>query len=62
MELLSIAPPKDWSGPFEMDREELDDLDQTDKAKHPIDWAGPRAHLQDIDNTEDNDNNNEDEY
>ncbi len=63
MELLPIAPPKDWSGPFEMEREELNDLDQTDKAIHPIDWSGPRAHLQDLDNNiiEDNDLNNEDD-
>lgn len=52
MQLASIAPPKDWSGPFEMEREELADLDQTDKAIHPIDWGGPNVHLDEIaDNT-----------
>lgn len=46
MQLQSIAPPKDWSGPFEMEQEELADLDQTDKAIHPINWDGPKSHLE----------------
>jgi len=65
MQLVSIAPPKDWSGPFEMEGEELADLDQTDKAIHPIDWSGPRSHLEDLANhtlEENNANDDEDVY
>lgn len=62
MNVASIAPPKDWSGPFEMEREELADLDQTDKAIHPIDWAGPGAHLEDFADNTIEDNNADDVY
>lgn len=38
MELRSVEPPEDWSGPF--DDLEKDDLGDTDEARHPEDWGG----------------------
>ena len=39
MRVSAIAPPKDWSGPFEIEKEEF--LDQTDETIHPTNWSGP---------------------
>lgn len=39
MQVLNIPPPEDWSGPFEIDKEEF--LDQTDEVIHPTNWSGP---------------------
>ncbi len=39
MHIAAIPPPKDWSGPFEIDKDEF--LDQTDETIHPINWSGP---------------------
>lgn len=37
-DLLEIPEPEDWSGPFEMTRE---DLDYSDYTFHPENWSGP---------------------
>jgi len=38
-----IAPPEDWTGPF--DGLESDDFGDTDRPKQPEDWDGPWANL-----------------
>lgn len=41
MHVVSISPPKDWSGPYEIDKDEFSDLTD-DKAQHPSsDWENP---------------------
>lgn len=37
MQLISIAAPKDWSGPFEVDKEEFTELG--DETIHPTLWS-----------------------
>ena len=39
MHLASIASPKDWSGPFEVDKEEFSELG--DEVIHPRNWSDP---------------------
>jgi hypothetical protein len=39
MELVSVAEPEDWTGPFD-DLEE-DDLGDTETPRRPEDWNGP---------------------
>lgn len=39
MRLIAIAPPKDWSGPFEVEKDEFSELG--DESKHPTDWSDP---------------------
>lgn len=38
LELNRIPAPEDWSGPFEIPRE---DLGYSDETFHPEDWSGP---------------------
>lgn len=41
MRVVSISAPKDWSGPFELDKEDYSDL-KDDQAQHPAsDWTNP---------------------
>lgn len=39
LEMELIAPPEDWSGPF--DDLVPDDMGNTEKPMHPTDWNGP---------------------
>jgi len=39
MHVVSIAPPKDWSGPYEVDKEEFSELG--DEIIHPTRWSDP---------------------
>ena len=45
MRLASIASPKDWSGPFEIDKEEFSEL--SDEAIHPLNWSDPFSSFED---------------
>ena len=38
-----IAAPEDWSGPYEMNKEDLSYLDEI---IHPHDWSGPLSHIE----------------
>lgn len=38
MRVVSIAPPKDWSGPYEVDKDEFSEFEET---IHPINWSKP---------------------
>ena len=39
LEMELIAPPEDWSGPF--DDLVPDDMGNTERPMHPTDWNGP---------------------
>lgn len=39
MNIIAIAPPKDWSGPFEVDKDEFNELG--DETIHPTNWSNP---------------------
>ncbi len=43
LNLESIEPPEDWSGPF--DDLERDDLGYTDMSMHPDEWSNPLDEL-----------------
>ena len=43
LDIKRIPPPEDWSGPFEIARE---DLGYSDDAIHPEDWSGPLTDLE----------------
>ncbi len=43
LDLKRIPPPEDWSGPYEVARE---DLGYTDETIHPEDWSGPLAEIE----------------
>lgn len=43
LDLRQIPPPEDWSGPFEMTK---DELGYTDEAYQPEDWNGPLTDLE----------------
>lgn len=43
LDLESIEPPEDWSGPF--DDLERDDLGYTDMSMHPDEWSNPLDEL-----------------
>lgn len=43
LDLRKIPAPEDWSGPFEIARE---DLGYSDETIHPEDWSGPLADLE----------------
>lgn len=43
LDLKSIPAPEDWSGPFEIAKE---DLGYTDEAVHPEDWSGPLSGIE----------------
>jgi len=38
LNLKTIPAPEDWSGPYEITREDLDHFEET---FHPEDWSGP---------------------
>jgi hypothetical protein len=42
-DLRAIPPPEDWSGPYELSRE---DLGYADDALHPEDWSGPLSDIE----------------
>ena len=42
MRVVSIAAPKDWSGPYEIEKDTFSDLEElTEEGKHPNDWSDP---------------------
>lgn len=43
LDLKRIPAPEDWSGPFEVARE---DLGYSDETFHPEDWSGPLAEIE----------------
>lgn len=43
LDIREIPAPEDWSGPFELSRE---DLGYTDEALHPEDWSGPLSDIE----------------
>jgi len=47
LELAPIAPPEDWSAPY--DEVEKEDLGYSDAVRRPEDWSGP---LDDLDKLE----------
>lgn len=49
LDLKRIPAPEDWSGPFELSRE---DLGYADETIHPEDWSGPLAELEPNENNE----------
>lgn len=49
LDLKPIPAPEDWSGPFEMARE---DLGYTDESFHPDEWDNPINEIEPSDNLE----------
>jgi hypothetical protein len=47
MDIVPIAPPEDWSAPF--DGVQKDDLGYSDAALRPEDWSGPLDDLEKLD-------------
>lgn len=45
MHVISIAPPKDWSGPYEVEKEQFSELG--DDIYHPINWSDPLVPFED---------------
>ena len=43
LDLKRIPAPEDWSGPYEVSRE---DLGYSDEPIHPEDWSGPLAEIE----------------
>lgn len=43
LELIEIPEPEDWSGPFELTKE---DIDYSDNPLHPENWSGPLAGIE----------------
>lgn len=42
MRVVSIAAPKDWSGPYEIEKDDFSDLEELEEeGKHPKDWSDP---------------------
>ena len=39
MRVVSIAAPKDWSGPYEIDKNEFSELEE--EGHHPQSWSDP---------------------
>lgn len=41
MHVVSIAPPKDWSGPYEIDKNTFSDLEEEgeEPIQYPEDWS-----------------------
>lgn len=43
LDLIEIPEPEDWSGPFELTKE---DIDYSDNPLHPENWSGPLAGIE----------------
>lgn len=43
LDIRQVPAPEDWSGPFELSREDLDYFEET---FHPEDWSGPLTDLE----------------
>lgn len=43
LDLTPVSAPEDWSGPFEIPKEDLAPIEE---AFHPEDWSGPIAEIE----------------